>query len=85
MLRREIPTLIGFFFGMMMIVSYFVPWRPLGYFAGDVQQWALIVVAFAYVLGGLNIFGIHVQKIARRSRELLLRRQRLALRRERGR
>jgi hypothetical protein len=69
MLRREVPTLIGFFFGMTMIVNYFVPWRPMGNFAGDVQQWALIVTAFAYVLGGLNILGIHANKIQRRARD----------------
>lgn len=66
MLRREIPTAICFFFGMTMVANFFVPARPMGDFAGDVQQWALIVVAFAYVLGGLNILGIHLKKIARR-------------------
>ena len=67
-MRREIPTLIGAFFGLMMIVTYFVPATAaprLSVFAGDVQQWALIVVAFAYVLGGMNVLKIHGEKVAR--------------------
>ena len=69
MLRREIPTLIAFFFGMTMIVNYFVPHRAMSDFAGDVQQWAFIITAFAYVLGGLNILGLHLKKVQRRARD----------------
>lgn len=69
MLRRTIPTAIGFFFGVMMLIDYFVPHRAVTSFAGQVQQWALIVVAFAYALGGLNILGIHLKKISRRQRD----------------
>lgn len=70
-MRREVPTMIGFFFGAMMVADYFVgdSWKLFGAVTGDVQQWALIVVAFAYVLGGVNIFRIHSQKIARKARD----------------
>jgi hypothetical protein len=68
-LKREIPLIITAIFGSFMVIDYFVP-HPLVSGVGEtLQQWAIIVVAFAYVLGVANIARISGQKISRRSRD----------------
>jgi len=66
MARRSIPTAIAFFFGVMMLINYFVPWGWFSTRANQVQEWGLIVVAFAYLLGAFNVFRVHSHKIQRR-------------------
>ena len=66
-MRRAVPTAIGFLFGVVMLLDQFVPARAFATFAGDVKNWALIVVAFAYAIGGFNILGIHLKKISRKN------------------
>lgn len=50
----------------MMVINYFVPWGWFSNRANQVQEWGLIVVAFAYLLGALNVFRVHSHKIQRR-------------------
>jgi hypothetical protein len=70
-LKREIPLIITAIFGSFMVIDYFVP-HPLVSGLGETfQQWAIIVVAFAYVLGVANIARISGQKISRHSRDWL--------------
>ena len=56
-MRTEIPLKITLFFGLFMIVQYFVPHWAVNELAGRFQQWAVIVLAFAYVLGVANVTG----------------------------
>jgi hypothetical protein len=68
-LKREIPLIITAIFGSFMVIDYFVP-HPLVSGVGEtLQQWAIIVVAFAYVLGVANIARISWQKISRHSED----------------
>ena len=70
-MKREIPLIITAIFGSFMVIDYFVP-HPLVSGVGEtLQQWAIIVVAFAYVLGVANIARISGQKISRRSGDWL--------------
>lgn len=66
-MRREIPLLITFFFGFFMILQYFSP--LVNEVAGQFQQWAVIVLAFAYVLGVANLVRIHLDAVSRKSRD----------------
>ncbi len=50
----------------MMLVNYFVPWGWFSEKANTVQEWGFIVVAFAYMLGALNVFRVHTHKIQRK-------------------
>lgn len=53
----------------MMVINYFVPWGWFSDRANQVQEWGLIVVAFAYLLGALNVFRVHSHKIQRREKD----------------
>ena len=68
-MRREIPLKITLFFGLFMILQYFVPHWWVNEVAGRFQQWAVIVLAFAYVLGVANLVRIHLDVVSRRQRD----------------
>ena len=50
-MKREIPILITLVAGMFMLIAWFVP-HPMvrGAYEG-LQNWAIVVVGFTYVLG----------------------------------
>lgn len=68
-MKREVPLIITAIFGSFMVIDYFVPHPLVSGFGEMLQQWAIIVVAFAYVLGVANIARISGEKISRRSRD----------------
>ncbi len=65
-MRQEIPLKITLFFGLFMILQFFIPHWWINDVAGRFQQWAVIVVAFAYVLGTANLIRVHSDQIQRR-------------------
>jgi hypothetical protein len=66
-MRREVPIIICFLAGFFFIGNYFSP--KLQPVAQVVNQWAIIAIAFAYVLGVANIFRVNSQVIARKGRD----------------
>jgi hypothetical protein len=64
-MKKNIPLIITFIAGMVMIVQYFVPHPPFS----DVQQvfntWFLIITVFAMTLGIGNLMKIHIERVRR--------------------
>src|SRR5437870_8611992 len=52
--------------GLFMILSFFVPHPLVSVPADFLQQSAIILVAFGYVLGGLNLLRVNFDGIYRR-------------------
>src|SRR2546425_1774495 len=52
--------------GLFMILSFFVPHQAMGVPADFLQQCAVIMVAFGYVLGGANVLRINFDAIYKR-------------------
>jgi len=65
-MKRELPLLMTAVIGLFMILSFFVPHHLVGVPADFLQQCAVIVVAFGYVLGGANALRVNLEGIARR-------------------
>lgn len=66
-MRREVPILICFLAGAFFIGNYFSPkLQPVAQVA---NQWAIICIAFAYVLGVANIIRVNSQIISRRGKD----------------
>ena len=66
-MKRELPLFLTAVIGIFMILSFFVPHQLVSVPADFLQQCAVIVVAFGYVLGGANVLrvnfdGIYKQK-----------------------
>ncbi|MDH4223498.1 MAG: hypothetical protein OEV55_08170, partial [candidate division Zixibacteria bacterium] len=66
-MRREVPIIICFLAGAFFIGNYFSP--KLQPVAQVVNQWAIICIAFAYVLGVVNIFRVNSQVIYRKGKD----------------
>lgn len=65
-MKRELPLLMTAVIGLFMILSFFVPHHLVSVPADYLQQCAVIVVAFGYVLGGANALRANLEGIARR-------------------
>ncbi len=66
-MKREIPLLITAIFGFFMIFQLFIPLKIVQDISGELQSWAIIVIAFSYVLGVANIIRLNGDVISRKS------------------
>ena len=68
-MKREIPLFLTAAIGAVMILGFFIPHPWVGVPADFLQQSAVIVVAFGYVLGGANVLRVNLEGISRRDRD----------------
>jgi hypothetical protein len=68
-MKNEIPVAIAFIAGMLMIVSLFSPHPLFAQPAAMMRNWAIIITAFAYVLGVANIARISAGTVKSRGRD----------------
>jgi hypothetical protein len=68
-MRREIPIAICFLFGISFILEYFIPHQGVLSIFETIRQWAIIVIAFAYVLGIANLLRINYHVVQRKGRD----------------
>ena len=68
-MRREIPIAICFLFGISFILEYFIPHEGVLSIFETIRQWAIIVIAFAYVLGIANLVRINYHVVQRKGRD----------------
>jgi hypothetical protein len=64
--KREIPLFLTAVIGIFMILSFFVPHQLVSVPADFLQQSAVILVAFGYVLGGANALKVNFDAVYRR-------------------
>ncbi|MCK4255844.1 hypothetical protein KAX35_03065 [candidate division WOR-3 bacterium] len=64
-MKRQIPLLITFIVGIVMVVQYFIPRQPFAGLFDTFNQWFLIIAVFALILGLMNLVRLHVQKLRR--------------------
>jgi hypothetical protein len=67
-MQRRIPLLVCFFFGLFMLVQFFVP-HPLfskGY--QNVLDWMQIIYVFALLVGALSFIILHLDKISKKQK-----------------
>jgi len=64
--KREVPIFITLVAGLFCLIGFFVPhpWVRSGY--EDIQNWALIVVGFTYVLGVANLLRVNLRGVSER-------------------
>lgn len=65
-MKREFPLFVTAVVGIFMILSFFVPHQAVSVPADFLQQCAIIVVAFGYVLGGANVLKLNADAISKR-------------------
>ena len=66
-MKRQVPLIITFFVGTLLIISVFVP--PLGDLERDFTLFFDIIAVFAFFLGGGNLLRIHLMKLAKKRQD----------------
>ncbi|MCP4581838.1 MAG: hypothetical protein GY839_09470 [candidate division Zixibacteria bacterium] len=62
-MRREIPLIIVFLFGIFMIVQFFIPHRSFAFLYQEFNNWTIIIGIFTMVVGIGSLITVHYSKI----------------------
>ncbi len=71
-MRKEVPLIITFLAGTFFIADYFIPHTGFSNIAAMINGWAIIVVAFSYVLGVGNVLRINIARITKKEKDWVL-------------
>jgi len=66
-MRKEIPLIITFISGFILIVAFFIPHEPFGSIEQDMLVWLIIISGFAMLLGIDSLLKGHIIKIKQHS------------------
>jgi hypothetical protein len=62
-MRREIPLLIVFLFGLFMIVQFFIPHQSFANIYQEFNNWTIIIGIFTMVVGIGSLLSVHYSNI----------------------
>ena len=65
-MRRQVPLILCFIFGIVMLFTQFIPHSSSQSLYQEVIGWALIITPFALILSSLTLIQTHLTKIRRR-------------------
>jgi hypothetical protein len=65
-MKRKIPFFITTFVGIFMTAKFFLKIPLVEAVANEIEQWCLIIMAFAILLGIANLFRLNILTIVRR-------------------
>ncbi len=63
-MRKELPVAIACICGFTIIIAHFFNIAPIKTFAAYLQDWGIVVAAFAIVVSALNLMVVHVKRIS---------------------
>ena len=66
LVKQIVPLSIATTTGLIVLLGYLVPNRVLAYYRDRMVEWTVIVAAFAFALGMLNIARVHGGRLLRR-------------------
>ncbi len=66
-LRRQLPILVLTVAAMLVIVDYFLQIPGTSAMVTDLQNWGIVLAAFALGFGALNLFLVHTRHISKRT------------------
>ncbi len=67
-MRLFLPLIVTFICGMVMILHFFIPHRPISTIGDGLTDWFMIVASAAIFLGAVNLVQVHVHRINTRAR-----------------
>jgi hypothetical protein len=62
-MRTPVSTAIAILAGGLILLGYFIPIEPLLSLRVLLLQWAVILAAFALLVGVINLFQVHLSKV----------------------
>lgn len=66
-MKTRLPVAVTFIAGVIVLLEYFFKWEGLSTASTEIMNWAVIVAAFASVLGAANLVRIHSNKARRQT------------------
>ncbi len=69
-MRREVPIAVTFITGVLIVLGFFFTYRPLATASQTIQNWGVIISAFALGIASVNLIQVHIRKIARNQQKL---------------
>jgi hypothetical protein len=64
--KTRFPLVLGALFGLYAVLEFYIPYWRVGWLTEQFRSWAVIMAAFAYVLGAVNIIQVTWPRIRRR-------------------
>lgn len=64
-MKRTLPLILTFFFGMTMVLADFIPHHSYRAMTSEFLQWAVVLSAGAYLLGIINLLQVNLPKVVR--------------------
>ncbi|MEN3045391.1 MAG: hypothetical protein ABDH49_00160 [Candidatus Hydrothermales bacterium] len=68
-MKKEIPLIITFISGFLLIVAFFIPREPFGSLEQRFNDWFIIVSGFTLILGVDSLLLYHYKKIKRKDKD----------------
>lgn len=68
-MKRTVPVVISAVVGVLLLVDYFFNVPSLKPRATEIQDWGLIISAFALALASINLVRIHGERIVKKDRQ----------------
>lgn len=68
-MRNKVPVFICGFVGIFMILKYFSTYDRITKIADELQQWGMVTLSFAIVLGVLNLIKINLKAVMERKKD----------------
>jgi hypothetical protein len=65
-LKRQLPLVVSFLMGILLVAQYYVPHRASQDFYEGVQTWVQVIGAFALLMGAMALFFVHFKKVRRK-------------------
>jgi hypothetical protein len=67
-MRLFLPLVVTFICGIVMILHFFIPHRPISTIGDGLTDWYMIVASSAIFLGAANLVQVHVHRINMKAR-----------------
>ena len=65
-MKKTAPLVLGVIVGLYAAAEFYIPDWHVRWLTQELQTWASIIAAFAYILGGVNLVQVNYPKIRRR-------------------
>jgi len=70
-MKKEVPLLITFLSGFLLILAFFIPHKPFGMLEEVFNDWYIIVSGFTLILGIDSLLAYNYNKVRRREKDAL--------------
>jgi hypothetical protein len=65
-MKKTAPLVLGILVGLYGFAEFYIPDWHVRWLTQELQTWAAIIAAFAYILGGVNLIQVNYPRIRRR-------------------